>query len=108
MKSFLVNFFDIFNQFILKNNQQDNLQTQNQNQQQQPPQPQQQSGWQIFQSMMTRMLIFYLAMQAMNYFKGRPPINPATTKGDGLSPLTNPEFLQPGNLFQKGTKFVIH
>ena len=83
------------------------MQPQNQNQQQQQ-QPQQQTGWQIFQSMATRMLIFYLAMQAMNYFKGRPPMNPVTTKGDGQSPLTNTEYGQPGNLFQKGTKFVIY
>ncbi len=46
-------------------------------------------------------------MQAMNYFKGKPQINPTPTKGDGQSPLTSHEFFQPGNLFPKGTKFVI-
>ncbi len=74
-------------------------------QQQQPnPQPQQ-SGWQIFQSTITRMLIFYLAMQAMNYFKAKPPMNAKQSPGSPISSMS--EFSQqPGNLFPKGTKFV--
>lgn len=78
-----------------------------QQQAQQPnpqPQPPQQSGWQIFQSMVTRMLVFYLAMQAMNYFKTKP-VNVTRDLGNDVGKSSFNDLYQPGNLFPKGTKF---
>jgi len=70
------------------------------NQGQQP----RQSGWQIFQSIATRMLIMYFAMNAMSYFRSGGPKTP-TSKVSTNSPSQDSSDL-PGNLFPRGTKFV--
>lgn len=69
---------------------------------QQQQQQQQQSGWKLIQSVISRMLIFYFLMQAMNYFKSKP-INstPGSTTDGGVGSPTDP----PGNMFAKGTLF---
>ena len=89
-----------------------------------------QSGWEVFQSIVSRILMyliiyciiltniykhvdrlinactcfirrFYLMMQAMNYFKAKP----AGQTGDNkFSPSVDSAF-QPGNMFPKGTLF---
>jgi hypothetical protein len=51
------------------------------------------------------MIIFYFAMQAMNYFKAKPATNNIQTNEAGVSSMSNE---MPGNLFAKGTKFVIN
>jgi hypothetical protein len=60
-----------------------------------------QTGWQIFQSVATRMIIFYFVMQAMNYFKAKPALNTNNNEA-GVSMPTE----LPGNMFAKGTKLV--
>jgi len=62
----------------------------------------------MFQSIATRMLIFYFVMQGLNYFKAKPPgqSGPAQAGGDGaVSTGTN---LALGNMFPKGTSFDIY
>ena len=65
-----------------------------------------QSGWQLFQSIATRMLIMYFAMNAMSYFRGggKTGVNTPSSNGAGSSSMSGSET--PGNLFTKGTKFV--
>lgn len=53
------------------------------------------------------MIVFYVAMQAINYFKAKPNttnVNPAG--GPGLPPTGTVD--QPGNMFPKGTRFDMY
>lgn len=53
------------------------------------------------------MLFMYLAMQAMNYFKGKPVGAPnQVSRSDPVSNSMAPHLGQPGNMFDKGTLFV--
>lgn len=73
-------------------------------QQQQP-----QSAWKIFQSIATRMLIFYFVMQAINQFKGKPNVTQPSEGGSGSdSNIPTPANFQLGNVFPKGTRFDIY
>jgi len=76
-------------------------QVNNQGNQDQPPR---QSGWQIFQSIATRMLIMYFAMNAMTYFRGGGP--KTSPVKDSTSPASHGSSDLPGNMFPRGTKFV--
>ena len=67
--------------------------------------PPRQSGWQIFQSVATRMLIMYFAMNAMSYFRGGAK-TPATTSSPGKDAHSVSSSEIPGNLFPKGSKIV--
>ena len=60
-----------------------------------------QSGWQIFQSIASRMIIMYFAMNAMSYFRGGAKTSVSTPS----SPSASGSEL-PGNMFSKGAKFV--
>ena len=65
-----------------------------------------QSGWQIFQSVATRMIVMYFMMQAMNYFRGKPVSVPSTTVDPKSGvPATGYGTNTPGNMFAKGTHF---
>ena len=69
--------------------------------------PRPQSGWQMFQQMASRMLIMYLAMQAMNYFRARPPMtNQSESGGKVATGGTDGGGGLAGNMFPKGSKFV--
>ena len=81
-----------------------NVQVNNEaNQGQQAPR---QTGWQMFQSIATRMLIMYFAMNAMSYFRSGGPKTSTTKAGGGTSSPSPSSTDLPGNLFSKGTKFV--
>lgn len=75
-------------------------------QQQAQAQPPRQSGWQMFQSVMTRMIIMYFAMNAMSYFRSKP-VTPNTT-GGANSPASSSYSEVPGNIFPKGSKFDMY
>ena len=62
----------------------------------------------MFQSIATRMLIFYFVMQGLNYFKAKPPqsTNPSAPGSD--VPGGAATSLTPGNMFPKGTRFDIY
>ena len=70
-------------------------------------QPPRQSNWQMFQSVMTRMIIMYFAMNAMSYFRSKP-VTPNTT-GDVSSSSASSSYNEvPGNIFPKGSKFDMY
>lgn len=58
----------------------------------------------MFQSIATRMLVFYFIMQGMNYFKGKPNPTNVSQPSDGSSAPVN----SPGNMFPKGTRFDMY
>lgn len=66
----------------------------------------------MFQSIATRMLIFYFIMQGMNYFKGKPnqtnvSQSPDAAAAAGGGGVVTPGQI-PGNMFPKGTRFDIY
>lgn len=75
------------------------------NLEQQNGQQQRPGGWKVLQSVMGRMLMFYFAMQAMNYFKGKPVTSPASQNN---YPASGGGVESPGNIFAKGTKFDMY
>ena len=74
-----------------------------------PPGP---STWSVMKSMVTRMLVFYFAMQAMSYFRSRPVTPPAggVDSPAGSSPAAGQHLSGdlPGNMFAKGSMFDMH
>lgn len=65
-----------------------------------------QSGWQAFQSVATRMIVFYFAMQAMSYFRSKPVANQNNVNPN--SPVASMGSDAPGNIFSKGSKFDMY
>lgn len=60
------------------------------------------SMWDIAKSLVGRMLMFYLVMQGMNYFKGKPATQTQPqSAGDG-----SPAAQQIGNMFLMGSRLV--
>lgn len=74
-----------------------------QQQQQQRP-----TAWQVFQSIASRMLIMYLVMQGMNYFRGKPNSNIAVNQTDTSGSGGGQTGVYAANMFEKGSKFVIY
>jgi hypothetical protein len=79
----------------------------------QPQAPPRQSNWQLFQSVATRMIIMYFAMNAMSYFRGSANVKPDVTSDGKSSPssASSSSVLSSGpqgNLFPKGTKFDMY
>jgi hypothetical protein len=72
-------------------------------QEQAQPQAPQQTGWQIFQSLVGRMVMMYFVMQAMTYFRGGGPMNGNKSAPPGT---VSQSAEMPGNIFSKGTRFV--
>lgn len=67
-----------------------------------PEQPPQQSGWQTLKSVAGRMFFMWLAMNAMNMFKGgKTPTSSPDPVSNSLTTTTG----QPGNIFHRGTLF---
>lgn len=66
--------------------------------------PPRQTTWQVIKSVAGRMLFMYFAMQAMNYYKGRPVGAPDKNP---VSNSMSPTGI-PGNMFPKGTLFDMY
>ena len=68
------------------------------NQQQQQNNPHT-SPWEIMKSLASRMLMMYVVVTAMNYFRQKPAAINTNSSDSAISEIS-------GNMFQKGTRFV--